>query len=93
MLNDNGGGIFRLIDGPNRMPFFEEFSVTSNTVSLQHLTKAYGINFQIATDYNELRAGLKLIFSKNNAPALLEVATGKSENSSIFKEFNKKIQY
>jgi 2-succinyl-5-enolpyruvyl-6-hydroxy-3-cyclohexene-1-carboxylate synthase len=92
VLNDHGGGIFRIIKGPDRMPFFEEYSVTSNQISIEHLAKAYKINYHIATDYKELESELKHLFENSTSPSLLEVETGESENSSIFKLLYKTIQ-
>ncbi len=87
VLNDSGGGIFRIIEGPDRMPFFEEFSVAHHPVSLQLLTEAFGLSYRMARDYNTLDHGLEFIFKKDSGPCVLEVDTGKSKNSAIFKEF------
>ncbi len=92
VLNDQGGGIFRLLDGPSRMPFFEEFSVTSHPVSLQHLTEAFGLKHLYASDMTGLINALATLFSGDTGPALLEVNTSKSENSAIFKQFFKSLQ-
>nr|MDA3821461.1 hypothetical protein [Bacteroidales bacterium] len=92
VINDHGGGIFRIIKGPDRMPFFEEYSVTSHQLSIEHLTKAYGISYRLASDYKKLESELSHLFKNTTASSLLEVETGKSENSSIFKLLYKTIQ-
>ena len=86
VLNDGGGGIFRLLDGPDRMAFFEEFSVTHHPVSLELLSGAFGRSFGRAGDFNELERLLGSLFSAGTGLSVLEVDTTASENSRIFKE-------
>ncbi|MCA1746537.1 MAG: hypothetical protein LC655_02495, partial [Bacteroidales bacterium] len=92
VLNDQGGGIFRLLDGPSRMPFFDEFSVAHHPVDLQHLAEAFGLKHLFVGDMIGLKTALATLFSGDTGPALLEVHTAKSENSAIFKQFYKSLQ-
>ncbi len=87
VLNDGGGGIFRLLEGPDRMEFFEEFSVTHHPVSLELLAQSYGRNLRKINNKEELIAVLSLLFQPNSSFSILEVDTSNSENSRIFKEF------
>lgn len=86
VLNDGGGGIFRLLEGPDRMDYFEEFSVTHHPVSLELLSQSFGRNFQRANSLGQLDEHLNLLFSEGNALSVLEVDTSSAENSRIFKE-------
>ncbi|MCA1746109.1 MAG: hypothetical protein LC655_00320, partial [Bacteroidales bacterium] len=92
VLNDQGGGIFRLLDGPSRMSFFDEFSVTNHPVDLQHLAEAFGLKHLYASDIPGLQTALATLFAGDTGPAMLEVNTAKSENSAIFKQFIKSLQ-
>ncbi len=87
VLNDGGGGIFRLLDGPGRMDFFEEFSVTHHPVSLELLGQAYGRVVHRASGHDQLEEGLKALLGPGGSVNLLEVDTTGSENSRIFKDF------
>jgi len=91
VLNDQGGGIFRLLDGPDRMSFFDKFSVTSHPVSLKSLSEAFGIQYLQAKNYHELNNQLENLFFNIPGHVLLEVDTSQCENSSIFKMFYKSI--
>jgi 2-succinyl-5-enolpyruvyl-6-hydroxy-3-cyclohexene-1-carboxylate synthase len=93
VLNDKGGGIFRLLDGPDQMPFFEEFSVAGHPVALEHIAKAFGMNFLYANNDYTLEKSLDTLFATGSENALLEVDTSGSENSGIFKQFYKSIQH
>lgn len=93
VINDQGGGIFRLLDGPDKMSFFEKFSVAAHPVSLKLLAESFGLIHSKAADYKELETQLEVLFSADSKLQLLEVDTSKSENSSIFKQFFKSIQH
>jgi len=85
VLNDGGGGIFRLLDGPDRMDFFEEFSITHHPVSLELLAGAFGRRFARASGTEELENQLPALCNPDNRLSVLEVDTTGSENSRIFK--------
>lgn len=86
VLNDGGGGIFRLLDGPDQMEFFEEFSVTHHPVSLELLSVAFGKRFSRAINMDELDRQLEALFTPDKGPSVLEVDISTSENSRIFRE-------
>ncbi len=87
VLNDGGGGIFRLLNGPDQMDFFEEFSVTHHPVSLELLSLAFGREFQYVNSMEELNKKMVHMFQPGSAVEILEVDVTESENSRIFKEF------
>jgi 2-succinyl-5-enolpyruvyl-6-hydroxy-3-cyclohexene-1-carboxylate synthase len=89
VLNDGGGGIFRLLDGPDRMRFFEEFSVTQHPVSLELLSGAFGRAFGRAADLEELDRSLETLFAPGTGLSVIEVDTTASENSLIFRQLFK----
>jgi len=87
VINDGGGGIFRLLQGPDKMEFFEEFSVTHHPVSIEMLAQAYGRSTQKALNMEELEEKLKVLFRPDSGISILEVDTSRRENSRIFKDF------
>ena len=91
-INDGGGGIFRLLEGPDRMPFFEEFSVTHHPVSIELLTQAFGHGFQRVSGQEELMTALGNLFGPESRVTVLEADTTGSENSRIFTSFFEKIK-
>jgi len=87
VLNDRGGGIFRLLDGPSKMPFSGEFQVTSHPANLEKLCATFGIGCLEAGSEEELEEKLEFFFSRRSEPIVLEVDTSGSENNRIFKDF------
>jgi 2-succinyl-5-enolpyruvyl-6-hydroxy-3-cyclohexene-1-carboxylate synthase len=86
VLNDGGGGIFRLLDGPGEMDFFEKFSVTHHPVSLELLCGSFGRRYGRASSFPELDRQLENLLASATGLSVLEVDTTACENSRIFKE-------
>lgn len=89
VLNDGGGGIFRLLDGPDRMDFFEEFSVTHHPVSLELLSSAFGRRVSRASSMEELEQLLPALCSADHGLSVLEIDSTASDNRQIFKDLFK----
>lgn len=89
VINDGGGGIFRLLEGPNRMEYFEEFSVTQHPVSLELLATSFGRSFASVKGMDELEERMDELFRPGTGLSVLEVDTSNSENSRIFKDLFK----
>jgi len=87
VVNDRGGGIFRLLEGPDRMPFFEEYSVTRHPVSLELLSRSFGRGYLRAHGLDELEEKLDVLLAPDSGINVLEADTSDSENSRIFKSF------
>jgi len=92
VINDAGGGIFRLIDGPDRMSFFEEFSVTSHPVDPVKLAESFGLKTLTVKDYKQLQQGLNEQLAKNGSLQLVVAETSDRQNSVIFKTFYSSLQ-
>jgi 2-succinyl-5-enolpyruvyl-6-hydroxy-3-cyclohexene-1-carboxylate synthase len=91
VLNDGGGGIFRLLEGPASMDYFEEFSVTRHPVSLELLATAFGRIVSRASNMEELEQLMPALWSPGHGLTVLEVDTTESDNSRIFKDLFKKV--
>lgn len=89
VLNDGGGGIFRLLDGPDRMDFFEEFSVTHHPVSLELLASAFGRRVGRAASLEELEQLIPALCSRGHGLSVLEIDSTQSDNRQIFKDLFK----
>lgn len=89
VLNDGGGGIFRLLEGPGDTAYSEEFQITRHPVSLELLSQSFGRAFQRVDSSDRLEEMLALLFDPGHNLAILEVDTSSCENSRIFKDFLK----
>lgn len=87
VLNDHGGGIFRLLEGPSDMEFFEEFSVTHHPASPALLAQSFGKQAMHVGAQDELGGAIATFFTAESSLTMLDVDTAEQENSRIFKEF------
>jgi 2-succinyl-5-enolpyruvyl-6-hydroxy-3-cyclohexene-1-carboxylate synthase len=87
VLNDKGGGIFRLLKGPSDMDFFEKFSVAHHPVSLDKLAESYGRRAKRVGKREELEGIINTLFAPGSTLSVVDVDTSEQENSRIFKEF------
>jgi len=91
VLNNHGGGIFRLIDGPSRQPELEEFFETRNPISAANTAKDHGLQYFHCNNQKDLESFLSDL-SKHQGPAILEIETDKYINQQVFQHFNLKFK-
>lgn len=91
ILNNQGGGIFRLINGPSQQPELEEYFETRQMLRAENTAKDFGFAYTCATDRDSLEEGLKDFFEKSDQPKLLEIMTANKDNQVVFNHFKKLI--
>ncbi len=91
LINNGGGGIFRILPGHEENSVFNTFFETSHCLTAQHLASMYGLDYHIASDENSLKIKLKTIFETNENPIILEVFTPTLKNDSILLNYFKEI--
>jgi 2-succinyl-5-enolpyruvyl-6-hydroxy-3-cyclohexene-1-carboxylate synthase len=50
LLNNNGGGIFNLIDGPSSAPELDKFFLTKHTLKAKNLAADFGLIYEISPE-------------------------------------------
>jgi 2-succinyl-5-enolpyruvyl-6-hydroxy-3-cyclohexene-1-carboxylate synthase len=91
LINNGGGGIFRILPGHDETPVFNTFFETSHCLTAEHLAKMYGFDYAIASDESSLEKGIKNLYSNNNKPFILEVFTPTRENDKVLLQFFKEL--
>lgn len=92
VLNNQGGIIFKLIDGPSQLPEADEYFVTHQLLSAKHLCEEYGFEYISVTQPEEMHTGIQKLFSPGNTVKILELKSSVSENVSIFEAFKSHIR-
>lgn len=87
ILNNHGGGIFRLIEGPSRLPELEEYFETRHNRTAAFVCRENAIDYFTADEFDSLRQGIEWLFDSENGPRLLEVFTTPEENEKVYKKF------
>lgn len=86
VLNNHGGGIFRLINGPSDQTELENYFVTKQPLSIENTLKDYkDIGYTKVENYSDLHNALDPFFSAKG-PRVLEVITTSENNVKVFKE-------
>jgi 2-succinyl-5-enolpyruvyl-6-hydroxy-3-cyclohexene-1-carboxylate synthase len=91
LINNGGGGIFRILPGHEETPVFNTFFETSHCLTAEHLAKMYGFEYSIASNETSLTNSLNALYSQNDKPSLLEIFTPTLENDSILLQYFKEL--
>ena len=91
VLNNQGGGIFNIISGPKSTPYKKENFETPHELSLEKIAGTFKINYQKATNEQELKISLNKIF-KSKELEILECFTGKVKNEDILNKYFREIK-
>ena len=91
LINNGGGGIFRILPGHDETPVFNTFFETSHNLTAAHLARMYGLDYLTAHDEASLANGLDLLYVKKDKPSLLEVFTPTLENNTILLQYFKEL--
>jgi 2-succinyl-5-enolpyruvyl-6-hydroxy-3-cyclohexene-1-carboxylate synthase len=91
LINNGGGGIFRILPGHDETPVFNTFFETSHCLTAEKLANMYDFDYAIASDGSSLEVGIKNLYSNNNKPFILEVFTPTRENDKVLLQFFKEL--
>lgn len=83
VLNNEGGGIFRILPGQEDTENFETFFETVHHMDASHLCKMYQMEYEMAENERELGTALTSFFGKSDKPKLLEIKTPRVLNNKI----------
>ncbi len=91
LINNGGGGIFRILPGHDETPVFNTFFETAHCLTAEHLCKMYGLNYLTASNETTLEESLNTLFSNDDKPSLLEVFTPTLENDKVLLQYFKEL--
>ncbi len=84
VLNNRGGGIFHLLDGPSGEESFVPFIEAYHRVDIKALCKAFNIGYFSASNEKELKLLLPSFTESKGSAVLLEVSTSSSNNKTVY---------
>jgi 2-succinyl-5-enolpyruvyl-6-hydroxy-3-cyclohexene-1-carboxylate synthase len=92
VLNNHGGGIFRMISGPGQLPELEEFFETKQPLSAKSLAEEFAMEYIFCDKKSKVSHFVHDFLQKDNRPKILEVESSSISNQEILREF-KKVLY
>ena len=91
IVNNGGGGIFRILPGHQEDRVFNTFFETSHHLTAEHLAKMFGFSYFSADSESSLSESQKVFYSLNDKPAILEIFTPTKENDKILLQYFKEL--
>jgi 2-succinyl-5-enolpyruvyl-6-hydroxy-3-cyclohexene-1-carboxylate synthase len=91
LINNGGGGIFRILPGHEESTVFNTFFETSHSLTAEYLAKMYGFEYSIASCEKTLEERLKVFYSQDKKPSILEIVTPEKENDKVLLQYFKEL--
>ncbi|MEO0527086.1 MAG: 2-succinyl-5-enolpyruvyl-6-hydroxy-3-cyclohexene-1-carboxylate synthase, partial [Bacteroidota bacterium] len=83
LINNQGGGIFRILPGDSNGQNFETFFETTHAFDASDLCGMYAIDYTLVDDKQGLEDALSTFFTESDGPKLLEIKTPRLLNDKI----------
>ena len=88
VINNSGGNIFRLLNGPTKVNDFEKFFETKHQLSAEYLAEMYEIPYYFCDHQERLEKILASFFHTHNGrPAILEIKTDGELSAAVYKGY------
>jgi len=87
ILNNSGGGIFRILPGNKNSENFESFFETVHDLKAEQLAKMYNFGYKAASSETEISESLNTFFDASGRPKILEIFTPRKVNDKVLLEY------
>ena len=87
LLNNNGGGIFRILPGNKDSENFDTYFETTHELQAKPVCELYGFNYSKAANEQEIEHELNTFFDASEKPKLLEIFTPRKMNDKVLLEY------
>ena len=94
LINNGGGGIFKIIDGPSKTNQLDQFFVSKHQNKAKGICEAFNINYFQATNIEEIENQMEEFYDlyDSNRPKLMEIYTPSDINHVVLREFFETIK-
>lgn len=86
LINNQGGNIFRIIKGPDKIDHFERFQETNHRLDLSAVAKAFGLVHRVVEKEEDLAEALNLVYRESGL-SILEVQTPRLESPGVLNAY------
>ena len=87
VVNNSGGGIFRILPKAKETDQFEKFFETRHQLTAKPLCELFNMEYVSAEDTNQLQGVLKDFYADSDRPKLLEIFTPTTLNDGVLFEY------
>lgn len=92
LLNNHGGIIFSMIDGPGNLPESETYFVTQQQLNAENLCREFGFEYIKLDSKKKLKHSIQNFFTFDGTAKILEIESSQELNKSIFQSLKNKIK-
>ncbi len=92
LLNNHGGVIFNLIDGPGNLDEKNDYFITNQKLNASHLAGEFGHDYIKIDSYKKIKPSLKEFFSFDGKTKILEVLSDQHTAKETFDLFKNNIK-
>lgn len=87
VLNNGGGNIFRLINGPDTVKHFEKHFETPHQLTAKYLARMFDLHYYICDSETQLNETLPSFFETKKKASILEIKTDGKTSAAVFKQY------
>jgi len=92
VLNNHGGGIFRMIKGPQEQADYDKLFETEQALTAKNTAADHNFEYYACSNIGDLSIALDKFYAPSNQPKLIEVFSNSKENTEIFKSFKTRFE-
>ena len=86
IINNSGGGIFKIIPGPKKSSALEYFE-TPHCLTAEHLSLMFGFEYSTAHNLKTLQQKVVNFYDTSDKPKILEIFTPSDQNDLVLKAY------
>lgn len=87
ILNNRGGGIFRILPGEKNSDIFDTYFETIHDLNAKPICDLFGFEYGSANTSKEIEDGLNSFFEPSEKPKVLEIFTPRKVNDQVLLEY------
>jgi len=91
LINNGGGGIFRIIEGPSNLPELDEYFETRHQLNAKNVAATFGLEYSSCSSFKELAEQLPSLYVENGKASILEIFTPYEVNADVLSLYFKFI--
>jgi len=92
VVNNQGGIIFNLIDGPGNIPEQKEYFITDQKLTAVHLAKEFGLDYIKVDSTKKLKISVKEFFDYKSGTKIMELVSTQQSAKETFNQFKQHIK-
>jgi 2-succinyl-5-enolpyruvyl-6-hydroxy-3-cyclohexene-1-carboxylate synthase len=89
LINNHGGGIFELIDGPADLPELMKYFVTPHGMTAEHTCAEFGLDYRVHDSRDGLLGCVGSFLKSGGRASVLEVETDREANRKSFARYRR----